>query len=71
MTATSVGVGVAVWREEGSLDSKRGQLFLDVAELDDISGILLMAVLFAVAPCCTMATPRHSQSRSAGPRPRC
>jgi Kef-type K+ transport system membrane component KefB len=50
MTATSVGVGVAVWRDEGALDSKRGQLLVDVAELDDISGILLMAVLFAVAP---------------------
>lgn len=50
MTATSVGVGVAVWRDEGALDSKCGQLFLDVAELDDISGIVLMAVLFAVAP---------------------
>jgi len=50
MTVTSVGVGVAVWRDEGALESKRGQLLLDVAELDDISGILLMAVLFAVAP---------------------
>lgn len=50
MTVTSVGVSVAVWRDEGALDSKRGQLLLDVAELDDISGILLMAVLFAVAP---------------------
>jgi Kef-type K+ transport system membrane component KefB len=50
MTATSVGVGVAVWREEGALGSRRGQLFLDVAELDDISAIVLMAVLFAVAP---------------------
>jgi Kef-type K+ transport system membrane component KefB len=50
MTVTSVGVGVAVWREEGALDSKRGQLLLDVAELDDVSGIVLMAVLFAVAP---------------------
>jgi len=50
MTATSVGVGVAVWREENALDSKRGQLLLDVAELDDVSGVVLMAVLFAVAP---------------------
>ena len=50
MTATSVGVGVAVWQEENALDSNQGQLFLDVAELDDISGIVLMAVLFAVAP---------------------
>jgi Kef-type K+ transport system membrane component KefB len=50
MTVTSVGVGVAVWLEQGALESKRGQLLIDVAELDDISGILLMAVLFAVAP---------------------
>jgi Kef-type K+ transport system membrane component KefB len=50
MTVTSVGVGVAVWREERALDSKRGQLFLDVAELDDVSGIILMAILFALAP---------------------
>lgn len=50
MTATSVGVSVAVWHEEGALDSKRGQLLLDVAELDDVSGIVLMAVLFALAP---------------------
>jgi Kef-type K+ transport system membrane component KefB len=50
MTVTSVGIGMAVWREECALDSKRGQLLLDVAELDDVSGIVLMAVLFAVAP---------------------
>jgi len=50
MTVTSVGVGVAVWQESGALESKKGQLLLDVAELDDISGIVLMAILFAVAP---------------------
>jgi len=50
MSVTSVGVSAAVWREEGALDSKRGQLLVDVAELDDVSGIVLMAVLFAVAP---------------------
>jgi Kef-type K+ transport system membrane component KefB len=50
MTATSVGVSVSVWREEGALDTRRGNLLIDVAELDDVSGILLMAVLFAVAP---------------------
>jgi Kef-type K+ transport system membrane component KefB len=49
MTATSVGISVAVWREQGALDSKRGRLLLDVAELDDVSGILLMALLLAVA----------------------
>lgn len=50
LTATSVGVGVAAWQERGALQSRRGQLLLDVAELDDISGIVLMAILFAVAP---------------------
>jgi hypothetical protein len=49
MTVTSVGVEVAAWREENALDSNQGQLFLDVAELDAISGIVLIAVLFAVA----------------------
>lgn len=49
MTATSVGVGVAVWRDEGALDSPRGQLLLDVAELDDVSGVVLLAVLLALA----------------------
>lgn len=49
MTATSVGVSVAVWREEGALDSRRGQLLLDVAELDDVSDVVLMALLLAVA----------------------
>lgn len=58
MTVTSVGVGVAVWREERALESKRGQLLLDVAELDDVSGIVLMAVLFAVAPLLDSGDPQ-------------
>jgi len=50
LTATSVGISVAVWRERNQLDSKNGELLVDVAELDDISGIVLMIILFAVAP---------------------
>jgi len=50
MTATSVAVPAAVWKSSGKLRSRDGQLFLDVAELDDISGIALMALLFAVLP---------------------
>lgn len=50
LTATSIAVSAAVWEEAGALDSPDGQLMLDVAELDDISGIALMALLFAVAP---------------------
>jgi Kef-type K+ transport system membrane component KefB len=50
LTATSVGVAVAIWEENGALDSPDGRLTLDVAELDDIGGVALMALLFAVAP---------------------
>ena len=48
----------------GALDSKRGHLLFDVAELDDISGIVLMAVPFALAPCSRAVTPRCSAARS-------
>ncbi len=50
LTATSVGISVAVWQEAGALNTSNGALMLDVAELDDLSGIVLMALLFAVAP---------------------
>jgi len=50
LTATSVGVSVVLWREANALSSPDGELVIDVAELDDLSGIVLMAMLFAVAP---------------------
>jgi Kef-type K+ transport system membrane component KefB len=50
LSATSVGVAVGVWRSARSLQSPAGNLLVDVAELDDISAVALMAVLFAVAP---------------------
>jgi len=50
MTATSVSVSVAVWREANALNSSNGQLMLDVAEMDDLSAIALMALLFAMIP---------------------
>jgi Kef-type K+ transport system membrane component KefB len=50
LTATSVGVTVAVWQDAGRLKSPTGELLVDVAELDDISGVLILAVLMAVAP---------------------
>ncbi len=50
LTATSVGVALGMWRRYRALDSPRGRLLTDVAELDDLSGIALMAVLFAVLP---------------------
>lgn len=50
LTATSVGVAVSVWKELGALDSPDGQLILDVAELDDIGGVALLALLLAAMP---------------------
>ena len=49
-TATSVGVPVAVWQDADVMQSETGALLLDVAEMDDISAVILMAVLFALAP---------------------
>lgn len=50
LTATSVGVPVAIWSANGQLRSKLGNLLLEIAELDDISTIVLMAMLVALTP---------------------
>lgn len=50
LTATSVGIPVSVWTEANRMQSDDGELMLDVAELDDISAVLLIAILFAVIP---------------------
>ncbi|MGF1540462.1 MAG: cation:proton antiporter [Pleurocapsa sp.] len=50
LTATSVGVSVSVWQEQQALRSPNGELLLDVAEMDDISAVILMALLFSLAP---------------------
>jgi len=49
-SATSVAVSVTVWQEMGKLNTGKGQLLVDVAELDDLSGVLLLAILLAVIP---------------------
>lgn len=49
-SATSIGVSVAPWEEAGHLDSEEGALMLDVAELDDVSAVILLGILFAVTP---------------------
>jgi len=56
LSATNVAIPVEVWRSSGQLKSANGQRFLEVAELDDISAVLLMALLFAVMP--EMVTPQ-------------
>jgi Na+:H+ antiporter len=49
-SATSVAVSVAVWDEAGKLSSGEGQMLVDVAELDDLSAAVLLAVLIGVLP---------------------
>ena len=50
LSATSVGISVGVWQSRKALDTPEGEFLLDVAELDDISAVLLMALLFALLP---------------------
>jgi len=50
LTATSVGVSLGAWRSADALDTRNGALLVDTVELDDFSGVVLMALLFAVAP---------------------
>lgn len=50
LTATSLGVCLETWRDAGALNTPAGGLLIDVAELDDISGVVLMMLLFTVAP---------------------
>jgi Kef-type K+ transport system membrane component KefB len=50
LTATSVGVSISVWREEKLISTKPAELLLDIAEMDDISGVVFMALLLSIAP---------------------
>lgn len=48
LTVTSVGVSAEVWNRCGMLNTPAGELFVDVAELDDISGVVAAATLISV-----------------------
>ena len=50
MSATSVGISVSVWEDAKLMRSRLGELMLDVAELDDLSAVMLMLAVFAAAP---------------------
>lgn len=50
LSATSVGIPTRLWQSDDLLESDEGARFLDVAELDDVSAVVLMAILFAVLP---------------------
>lgn len=50
MTATSVGISVSLWQDADAIRSPNGELMIDVAEMDDISAVIIMALLFSVVP---------------------
>lgn len=50
LTATSIGVSLEAWRQHNALSTRDGQVLTDVAEMDDLSGVTLMALLFAIVP---------------------
>lgn len=49
-SATSIGISVGVWEDAGKIDTPDGALLLDVAEPDDLSAVLLLAMAFVVIP---------------------
>ncbi len=63
LAATSVGVSVSPWKELNALDKKEGRIMLDTAELDDISSIILMALLFSIAPLLQSGTAKGNLTR--------
>ncbi len=49
-SATSIAVSMAVWDELGLANSDAGAMLLDVAELDDLSAAVILAVLLGTLP---------------------
>ncbi|MGD8860684.1 MAG: cation:proton antiporter [Myxococcales bacterium] len=66
LSATSVGISVVVWEDEERLGSRLGQLLVDVAELDDLSAIMLMLTVTAVAPLVAAGGDPSSLATAAG-----
>ena len=50
LSATSIGLSVMIWRDAGRLDTPMGALLVDVAELDDLSAIVMTSLLVIAAP---------------------
>lgn len=50
LSATSIGVSMAVWQEAKKLKTELGELVTDTAELDDISTVVLLVILFSLVP---------------------
>ena len=62
MTATSIGITASVFSELGYLKTREGQIVIGAAVLDDILGIVILAVVVALGT----AVPWHRANRQAG-----
>ena len=49
-SASSVALSLAVWDELGLLMSDSGILLIDVAEMDDLSAVVMLAMLLSLIP---------------------
>lgn len=49
-TATSIAVSIGIWREAGVMNRREAHLLLNVAQMDDISGVAALALLLAMVP---------------------
>lgn len=50
LTATSIGVSTRIWGRHRSLHCRDGEMMIDVAEIDDVSGVILLTLLTALLP---------------------
>jgi Kef-type K+ transport system membrane component KefB len=60
LSATSIGIPVLIWEEAGALRTRVGSWLVDVAELDDLSAVGLMILLFAALPVVLNGAPAPS-----------
>ncbi|MCB1591456.1 MAG: cation:proton antiporter [Alphaproteobacteria bacterium] len=49
-TATSIAVSIGIWREAGLMNRRESNLLLNVAQMDDVSGVAALALLLALVP---------------------
>jgi len=60
LTATSVGITVRVLRDLGALRRREGQIILGAAVLDDILGLIVLAVVSGLAATAATGSPEFS-----------
>lgn len=49
-TATSIAISVGIWRESDMLKRRESNLLLNVAQMDDVSGVAALALVVALIP---------------------